>query len=279
MKQLFLFLFTCNVYFINAQGIDKIQYKIVYNFKHLTDTAKQNSFFNEEQILYVGKFSSLYTSYFRMYDDSIRRVSIAEAMNKPDNEIIDLTGKYVIRPFTYESYFINNKKNTIYKWIRFRGSNIAIEDSAKKINWQISNDTKMIAKYSCQKATGKLFGRNYTAWFTTDLPSNAGPWKLNGLCGTILEAYDDKNEVSFSFNKILNYIKPNEQVALPKDAIVMSNLKFKKMVKAFNENPEEFEKANPINSVVTVSIVKIGGGKPRAYVEEKVANTLELDEN
>lgn len=65
------------------------------------------------------------------------------------------------------------------------------------IRWTVEKDTREIEGFRCQKATCRFRGRNYTAWFTTDIPCNWGPWKLHGLPGAILEAYDDTNEVSF----------------------------------------------------------------------------------
>ena len=43
----------------------------------------------------------------------------------------------------------------------------------------------------------KFKGRTWTAWFTTDIPLDNGPWKLCGLPGLILRAYDAKQQYIF----------------------------------------------------------------------------------
>lgn len=62
--------------------------------------------------------------------------------------------------------------------------------------WKITNETKQIQNYTCYKATTTFRGNNFEAWFTPDIPINAGPWKWYGLPGLIVEATDtDKSEV------------------------------------------------------------------------------------
>lgn len=55
-------------------------------------------------------------------------------------------------------------------------------------NWQITNETKTIAGYKCYKATSSNLNIDFTAWFTKDLTTSAGPDKFDGLPGTILYA-------------------------------------------------------------------------------------------
>lgn len=77
-----------------------------------------------------------------------------------------------------------------------------LKEKKPDIDWSIQNETKQINSYTCQKATAFFRGRTYTAWFTTEIPVAYGPWKLSGLPGLILEAYDREKEIYFSAAEI-----------------------------------------------------------------------------
>jgi len=58
--------------------------------------------------------------------------------------------------------------------------------------WTILSDSiKTIENYTCLMAKGHVRGRDYTVWFTPDIPVSAGPWKLWGLPGLIVSARSD----------------------------------------------------------------------------------------
>jgi GLPGLI family protein len=58
------------------------------------------------------------------------------------------------------------------------------------MKWTLANDSKTILGHRCQKATCSFRGRNFVAWFATDVPIKGGPWKFGGLPGCILKVYD-----------------------------------------------------------------------------------------
>lgn len=72
-----------------------------------------------------------------------------------------------------------------------------LQEQLGSIQWTIEDDTKQIGNFKCQKASCRFRGRDYTAWFTPEIPVCFGPWKLNGLPGLILEVSDSKQEVIF----------------------------------------------------------------------------------
>ncbi len=77
-----------------------------------------------------------------------------------------------------------------------------IYEDATNIKWQLHDEFKEISGYKCQKAATTFRGREYEAWFTSEIPLSFGPWKFNGLPGLILEVYDQKGEVYFSAEHI-----------------------------------------------------------------------------
>lgn len=72
------------------------------------------------------------------------------------------------------------------------------EEDMPEMGWSISDSTKNILNMVCFKATCRFRGRDYTAWFTPDIPAMSGPWKFSGLPGLILEVYDSRREYIFT---------------------------------------------------------------------------------
>ena len=58
----------------------------------------------------------------------------------------------------------------------------------KAIAWTLREDTATMSGYLCHKATCELHGRTWTVCYADNIPSSAGPWKLGGLPGLILQA-------------------------------------------------------------------------------------------
>ncbi|PJB13377.1 MAG: GLPGLI family protein [Flavobacteriales bacterium CG_4_9_14_3_um_filter_40_17] len=96
-------------------------------------------------------------------------------------------------------YFKDLKKDSVFS--RDIGFNYVAE-KIPEIEWKIQNEKKKIGSYICTKATATFRGRDFVAWFTTEIPLPFGPWKLHGLPGLILEAHDPKKEIYFYFKNI-----------------------------------------------------------------------------
>lgn len=73
-----------------------------------------------------------------------------------------------------------------------------VKDNLPSFDWEITSETKNILGYTCQKAILRFRGRDYTVYFTTDIPYSDGPWKFSGLPGMILEATSDDEAAAYS---------------------------------------------------------------------------------
>ena len=66
------------------------------------------------------------------------------------------------------------------------------------MEWSLTDETDSISGYLCAKATSRYAGRDWEAWYTDEIPSPFGPWKLSGLPGLIIKANDSEGIHSFT---------------------------------------------------------------------------------
>lgn len=89
-----------------------------------------------------------------------------------------------------------------------------VEDKLPAQTWTLSDESRKITQFTCNKATTTFRGRTYTAWYTTELPVIGGPWKFDGLPGLILEVSSDDGVLSIKAVRIekkdsLDFPKPS----------------------------------------------------------------------
>ena len=75
-----------------------------------------------------------------------------------------------------------------------------------KVDWTLTEDTLTMSGLLCHRATGKLYGKQWTVWYTEEMPSSAGPWKLRGLPGLIIKAEDAEGIHCFTLYETKNEV-------------------------------------------------------------------------
>ena len=125
-----------------------------------------------------------------------------------------------------------------------------VKENTNFLKWEITEETKKIDRFLCQKATASFRGRVFNAWFTSEVPISFGPWKLNGLPGLILEAYDTEKKFIFSAEKIefIDDIEINEIDFLHKKYITPIDYRvmvFSVMDKSFREITAQIQSKLP----------------------------------
>lgn len=196
--------------------IDVTRIKCSYEYKHHHDTIKCDALRNDILYLEIGSKCSKCYSYYTHRVDSLK--STPQGSKKYTQEIIRFNGKYIrgkdednidwvsalnAAPFTRLSTYVFKNypegKMTVFEEILT--DKYVYEDSMDMQKWTLVEDSmKTIIGYECQQATCTFRGREWTVWFAPDIPIGEGPWKLCGLPGLIMEAYDKGKQQYFCIN-------------------------------------------------------------------------------
>ncbi|RAJ02341.1 GLPGLI family protein [Chitinophaga skermanii] len=227
-------LIVCGLYsFTNFSPAEPPSGAIYYQFKHMRDTTNTSRIWREDFVLVFNSQKSLYSSRTKQIQDSAHQAALEAAM-KANSEVINLG---VFMPTTGEKIQLSEEANNVLVQRTFQHTNYQIKESLEKIDWKIMPATKEIHGYTCQQAIGACKGRIYTAWFTTDIPASFGPWKLHGLPGLILEAYDTDKRIHFTCTNILlgNSLPKNATVELPSDAVATTYNEYNRMEKTYRD--------------------------------------------
>jgi GLPGLI family protein len=201
MKKQFLLcaaLLSCTI-IARAQKPDTAQLLVHYKFSHIRDTTNREHPYTENMVLIVGKTAGAYKSYDKRLQDALFKKQVQEQMANSADGRVNIQRRASGSGTEYYQ-FPNGKKLARKEPLLF--NSYLITDALPAIDWKISGDTATFGGLHCQKATAHFKGRDYTAWFSPDLPLHIGPWKLNGLPGVIVEAYDAKKEVDFKFDGV-----------------------------------------------------------------------------
>lgn len=274
---LILLLFSATKYYAQETA-DRFFYELSYKPKK--DSAKIEK---EMMILDITKSKSIYRDYTVVYEDSINIAGFEVVKKFGGNmnfgSIKDPKFTYkIIKPYPitkviYQDNMINNFKPTPFAY-----------EEEVAIKWNISNEKQKIGEYNTQKANAFFGGRNWEAWFSTDIPFQDGPYKFSGLPGLIVKVEDDQKNYSWVLvgnKKISNYEELTySEKMIPHQATVLSKEKFEKAFKNYRENPY----TNSKNMLSTEDMnKKIMGDKTLAEIlkeqEQKVINYYKANNN
>ena len=180
--------------------LDRAHMKCLYRYVYTFDTLK-NELRDDLLILQIGKEVSKCYSYYTFQCDSLQRTPDgAKVWSELFRRAIEKDGIYGDFPHVRMSTYVYKNYPTGQMTItdRISSQGYRYADSLHAQTWTMGDSTREMLGYTCQQATADFRGRRWTAWFTTDIPVSDGPWKLGGLPGLILEAYDEGQQHVFT---------------------------------------------------------------------------------
>lgn len=228
MKKLFVIIFV----FSFALSFTQTK-QFVYEYKSVPDSTQKNVVKSELMALNISDNKSEYFSLKNFISDSTVAAEIKDGTYylkppAPPQKRSDL-------PSTDR---INKKMNSdkIEFVTRLSENNYLVNENIN-LKWKLHPEYITVLNYKAQKATTNFGGRQWTAWFTKEIPFQDGPYKFRGLPGLIVKMEDETKSHQFELKGIKNL---NYNFIYPEDLenlIIVTDLKFKKAFKDYRKYP------------------------------------------
>ena len=186
--------------------LDRAYMKCLYRYVYLNDTLTGKTK-DDLLILQIGKSISKCFSHYSNQVDSLSALPngdmiIGKMINDAMNNGEFMRGKYPhkrLKTYIYKNY--PEGRMTVTDGLILQ--DYCYVDSLHTQTWAMGDSTREVLGYTCQQATADFRGRRWTAWFATDIPISDGPWKLGGVPGLILEAYDRGDDYRYTAVRIV----------------------------------------------------------------------------
>lgn len=171
--------------------IDHAKYRITYMLKDAVDTTAETPRQHADEMrLDVGPVASIFYSRTKQVEDSMVIAQLNAGSysfgSTPRNSGVN---------WTFYSNYPEGK--TTFCMPHFHDQ-YRVEEPLATPDWtMVSDSVATILGHECFLATCHLGGRDWSAWYTTDIPLSYGPYKFSGLPGLVLRAYDSERAYTF----------------------------------------------------------------------------------
>jgi len=212
MKKFFLFLVTAVIISSAASGkvlrrqlsifqnsvpetetLSNETMEFVYDYRCCVDTtgSLEDNMSNDNMLLQIGtKGLSKFSSFKNLTVDSIIMRSSQEQIANAAMEGKLSTGEFMTIYKNYPEGKLTHTEKICQDWFRY-------EEDMPQFEWEMTDSVANVLGYKCQSARCKFRGREWTVFYTEEIPLSEGPWKLHGLPGLIMKATDEKGHYSF----------------------------------------------------------------------------------
>ncbi|MDH6254068.1 GLPGLI family protein [Chryseobacterium sp. H1D6B] len=237
-----ILLFLLLSIFANAQTN-----RFFYEYKFIPDTNNMTEVKKEMMFLDIDKNGSNYYSRDKFVDDSTAQADLERQLKlSPNNISVNKREKAGQVSYKVTKQYPDFKT---YLFKSISGDQYKISED-KKPEWKILPDKEKVGEYNAQKATTNFGGREWTAWFTTDIPFQDGPYKFYGLPGLIVKIEDKTGSHSITLvgNKTVQNVSAERDLQVPQNVklfgmggkeIEVTKDQFKKAWKNYVNDPSK----------------------------------------
>ncbi|MDR6969073.1 GLPGLI family protein [Flavobacterium arsenatis] len=185
---------------VSAKYLDQSKFNVYYDYQYLRVPEKKTTQQIALTVLQIGNSYSKFSDVHKLQLDSlfIAYLEKDKIQAKEINVSLSIQAKV-----GFEIDIINQFQDSVFVFEQSISSdNYEFNVGKTKQHWKLKEEFKEILGYKVQCATIYFGGRNWTAWFTNEIPLAYGPYVFGGLPGLILEVYDSKENFKFTFSGI-----------------------------------------------------------------------------
>lgn len=167
--------------------------EFVYDYSYCVDTtcSLKDNISSDNMLLQIGRDRlSKFSSYKNLTVDSIIIRSTSEQIADAAIEGKLSTGEFMTIYKNYPAGKLTHTEKICQDWFRY-------EEDMPAFEWELTDSVTNVLGYECHSAKCKFRGREWTVFYSEDIPLSDGPWKLHGLPGLIMKASDEKGHYTF----------------------------------------------------------------------------------
>ncbi|MGV0923160.1 GLPGLI family protein [Empedobacter tilapiae] len=232
MKKYFLILlinFYCTLIFGQ-----KNNFLVEYKYNYTNDSLNKSNNKSEDVVMRIYEKGFVFLPKNDFKNDTIKG-DINDIIVNGKINMKDVYAKYGKTDNNLRLFYFKDKNNYLIQ------TNVALtkvdfEDVVPNISWKLIKEEKELNGYKVKKATTNLFGREWEAWYTEEIPFSYGPYKFNGLPGLILDIKDSEDYFHFEFMSF-----ENSKSSIPKildgGRLKMTRSQLENYIKTYKENP------------------------------------------
>lgn len=250
----------------NYETIDKGKYEVRYTFKFKNHSSAKE-YIEDIRVIQIGN------NIVKDYSDIIFHYDSLATENFKKGHPTQSNSHQTLPCEIFNEY--KGKKIAVKYRLILNAGVLCYEDMFRNLQWKYSDESPVkIMGYTCAKATTTMGGRNYTAYYTLDIPLSYGPYKFSGLPGLILKVEEENGLYIWEAFSIKNTQNPINRYTYEKE-IKCSRQEARKTIARMMTKPFTF--LNAAGSQVMVRQSNGRFGKPSNNEQEIKYEPIELD--
>lgn len=176
-----------------TETLAKESMEFVYDYNYCVDTteALKENYSSDKMLLQIGpEMLSKFSSLKNLTVDSLLMSMTSEQVGTAAQEGKLSTGEFMTIYKNHPQGKLTHTEKVCMDWIKY-------EEEMPKFDWELTDSTTTVLGYECKGAKCNFRGREWTVYYSEDIPIMDGPWKFNGLPGLIMKASDKNSQYNF----------------------------------------------------------------------------------